>query len=69
MTVDKLKALELHRKARGKIRNYPTINVRNEDDMAMVYVPGSVFPAREILAGRQFPDLQAEPGLGTGRRA
>jgi len=52
MTVDKLKALELHRKARGKIRNYPTINVRNEDDMAMVYVPGSVFPAREILADK-----------------
>ncbi|MBN1333135.1 MAG: NADP-dependent malic enzyme [Synergistales bacterium] len=52
MTVDKLKALELHRKARGKIRNYPTINVRNEDDMAMVYVPGSVFPAREIIADK-----------------
>jgi len=50
MTVDKLKALELHRRARGKIRNFPTINVRNEDDMAMVYVPGSIYPAREIMA-------------------
>ncbi|MCX7827798.1 MAG: NAD-dependent malic enzyme [Thermanaerothrix sp.] len=48
MTIDRLRALELHRKARGKIKIYPTINVRNEEDLGLAYVPGSVYPSLAI---------------------
>lgn len=42
MPIDRTRALELHRKARGKIKIYPTINIHNEEDMALAYIPGSV---------------------------
>lgn len=48
MTIDRIRALELHRKARGKIKIYPSMNVQNEDDLAMAYVPGSVPAALSI---------------------
>lgn len=54
MTVDRLKALEIHRRSKGKIKIYPTINIRNEDDLAMAYVPGSIHPANEIIADRNM---------------
>jgi len=40
--------MELHRKARGKIKIYPTISIHNEEDLALAYIPGSVPPALEI---------------------
>jgi len=48
MPTDRTRALELHRKARGKIKIYPTINIHNEEDMALAYIPGSVPPALAI---------------------
>jgi malate dehydrogenase (oxaloacetate-decarboxylating) len=49
MAVDREKALEMHRKAKGKICIYPTMNIRREEDISMAYVPGAVYPAQEIL--------------------
>lgn len=49
MTIDRIRALELHRKARGKIKIYPSVNVQNEEELAMAYVPGSV-PAALAIA-------------------
>jgi len=40
--------MELHRKARGKIKIYPTINIHTEEDLALAYIPGSVPPALAI---------------------
>ncbi len=48
MPVDRARAMELHRRARGKIRIYPTINIHNEEDLALAYIPGSVPPALAI---------------------
>ncbi|MDO9508592.1 MAG: malic enzyme-like NAD(P)-binding protein [Thermovirgaceae bacterium] len=48
MPVDRTRAMELHRKAKGKIKIYPTINIHNEEDLAMAYIPGSVPPALAI---------------------
>lgn len=48
MPIDRTKAMELHRKARGKIKIYPTISIHNEEDLALAYIPGSVPPALEI---------------------
>lgn len=41
-------ALEFHRKAKGKIKISPTINIRNEYDLAMAYVPGCTPVCEEI---------------------
>jgi|SRR6056297_157937 len=49
MTVNKEKALAMHRKAKGKISIYPTVNIRREEDISMAYVPGSVYAAQEII--------------------
>jgi len=54
MAVDRLKALEIHRKSKGKIKIYPTLNVRNEDDLAMAYIQGSIHPAREIIKDKNM---------------
>ena len=54
MSVDRLKALEIHRKAKGKIKIYPTLNVRNEDDLAMAYIQGSIHPANEIIKDKNM---------------
>ncbi|HON33371.1 MAG TPA: malic enzyme-like NAD(P)-binding protein [Synergistales bacterium] len=48
MPIDRTRAIELHRKAKGKIKIYPTINIHNEDEMALAYIPGSVPPALAI---------------------
>ncbi len=61
MPVDKTRAIELHRKAKGKIKMYPTININNPEDLNLAYIPGSVAPALAI---------QEDPGLSyeyTGR--
>ena len=52
MTVERQKALELHRRARGKIKMYPTVNIRNEEDLAETYVQGSAYAAAEIQEDR-----------------
>jgi malate dehydrogenase (oxaloacetate-decarboxylating) len=57
VTIDRQKALELHRRARGKVKMYPTINIRNEEDLAMAYVQGSAFAAEEI---QEDPDRSYE---------
>ncbi len=54
MPIDKTRAMELHRKAKGKIKMYPTININNPEDLGMAYIPGSVAPALAI---------QEDPGL------
>lgn len=54
MTVDRLKALEMHRRSRGKIKIYPTINIRNEEDLAMAYALGSIHAANEIIADKNM---------------
>ncbi|MCF7935214.1 MAG: NAD-dependent malic enzyme [Synergistales bacterium] len=48
MIMNRMRALELHRKARGKIQAYPTINANTEEDIALAYVPGSIVAAEEI---------------------
>jgi malate dehydrogenase (oxaloacetate-decarboxylating) len=48
MPLDRMRSLELHRKARGKIKIYPTVNIHSEEDLALAYVPGSVAPALAI---------------------
>ncbi len=54
MTVDRLKALEMHRRSKGKIKIYPSINIRDEEDLAMAYVPGSIHAANEIIADKSM---------------
>ncbi|MDR1132552.1 MAG: NAD-dependent malic enzyme, partial [Synergistaceae bacterium] len=49
----KKEILDFHRNALGKIRNIPTVNIRNERRLAMAYVPGSLTASEEIrLDGR-----------------
>jgi len=48
MPIDRIRAMELHRRARGKIKIYPTINIVNEEDLSMAYIPGSVGPCQAI---------------------
>ena len=48
MPIDRIRAMELHRRAKGKIRIYPTINISNEEDLSMAYIPGSVGPCQAI---------------------
>lgn len=49
MNADRERALALHKKARGKIRIDPTINIRNEEDLAMTYIEGGAYAAEEIV--------------------
>lgn len=48
MPIDRVRAMELHRRAKGKIKIYPTINIVNEEDLSMAYIPGSVGPCQAI---------------------
>lgn len=41
-------SLALHKRLRGKIRMQPKIDVRNKDDLSLVYSPGVAEPCREI---------------------
>ena len=52
MNIDREKALLLHRRARGKIRIYPTVSIRNEEDLALAYVQGGAYAAEEIAKDR-----------------
>jgi malate dehydrogenase (oxaloacetate-decarboxylating) len=46
--IEKEEALEFHRYARGKVQTIPTVNVRNEHQLALAYVPGSIMACDEI---------------------
>jgi malate dehydrogenase (oxaloacetate-decarboxylating) len=48
MPIDRVRAMELHRRAKGKIKIYPTVNIVNEEDLSMAYIPGSVGPCQAI---------------------
>ncbi len=48
MIIDDMKAIDIHRKARGKVGVFPTINVRSEEELAQIYLPGSIPPSRAI---------------------
>jgi malate dehydrogenase (oxaloacetate-decarboxylating) len=41
-------ALEFHKKARGKVQIFPTVNIRSERQLALAYVPGSTPVCEEI---------------------
>lgn len=41
-------SLALHKRLRGKIRMQPKIDVRNKDDLSLVYSPGVAAPCNEI---------------------
>jgi len=47
-SLERSQALEFHRRAKGKIKISPTINIRNEYDLAISYVPGSTPACEEI---------------------
>lgn len=62
--LERSKALEFHKKARGKIKIYPTLSIRNEYDLSMAYIPGST-PASEEIS--KNPDMAFEY-TGKGNR-
>ncbi|MDR1965527.1 MAG: NAD-dependent malic enzyme [Synergistaceae bacterium] len=41
-------ALEFHRNAGGKVETIPTVNIRNERQLALAYIPGSIIACGEI---------------------
>ncbi|MDR3164817.1 MAG: NAD-dependent malic enzyme [Synergistaceae bacterium] len=45
---NKKEFLDFHRKALGKVRHIPTVNIRNERQLAMAYMPGSLTACEEI---------------------
>ena len=45
---NKKEVLDFHRKALGKVGHIPTVNIRNERQLAMAYVPGSLAACEEI---------------------
>ena len=47
-STNKKEVLDFHRKALGKVRHIPTVNIRNERQLAMAYVPGSLTACEEI---------------------
>lgn len=47
--VERNEALEFHRNARGKLQVLPTVNIRNEYQLALAYVPGSTPVSEEIM--------------------
>lgn len=42
-------ALEFHKRARGKVQIYPTVDIKNEQQLALMYVPGSIAACEEIM--------------------
>ncbi|HVM90890.1 MAG TPA: NADP-dependent malic enzyme [Verrucomicrobiae bacterium] len=46
----KQESLDLHAKKRGKIRIQPTVEVKNRDDLSLVYTPGVAAPCEAIAA-------------------
>ena len=49
-----VQALEMHKKVRGKVKIYPNFNIRNEDDLSLVYVPGTAPVCRAIEKDRNL---------------
>lgn len=49
-----LQSIEMHRKLRGKVRIYPNFNIRNEDHLSLVYVPGTAPVCRAIEKDRDL---------------
>jgi malate dehydrogenase (oxaloacetate-decarboxylating) len=50
---NKKEILDFHRKALGKVRHIPTVSIRNERQLAMAYMPGSLAACEDIrLDGR-----------------
>lgn len=47
-SLERNEALEFHRKAKGKIKISPTMNIRSEYELAISYVPGSTPVCEEI---------------------
>lgn len=45
---ERIAALEFHKKSKGKIQIYPMQNIRNEQELAVAYVPGSTAASDEI---------------------
>ncbi|MDR3278909.1 MAG: NAD-dependent malic enzyme [Synergistaceae bacterium] len=45
---DRKEALEFHKKAKGKVQTIPTVNIRNEHQLGIAYVPGCVIACDEI---------------------
>jgi malate dehydrogenase (oxaloacetate-decarboxylating) len=50
---NKKEVLDFHRKALGKVRHISTVNIRNERQLAMAYVPGSLAACAEIRLDAQ----------------
>lgn len=54
MTVDRNEALELHRKAKGKIKLSPNVSVRNKRDISLAYIQGGAVASGEILREKEL---------------
>ncbi len=52
--IDREKALALHRRAKGKIKLSPTINVQRREDIAMAYIEGGAFAVEEVYRHREL---------------
>ncbi len=54
MTVDRTEALDLHRKAKGKIKLSPSISIRNKKDITLAYLQGGAVASEEIFRDREL---------------
>lgn len=54
MTIDRTEALDLHRKAKGKIKLCPSISIRSEKDITLAYLKGGAIASEEIFHNRDL---------------
>ena len=54
LVYDRIRSLELHRRARGKVKIFPTISVNNEEDAFLASYPGSVAPGMAIVENKDM---------------
>nr|WP_321499591.1 malic enzyme-like NAD(P)-binding protein [uncultured Dethiosulfovibrio sp.] len=54
MTVDRTEALEMHRKAQGKIKLSPSVAIRTKRDISLAYLQGGAIAAGEIFKERDL---------------
>ena len=54
MTVDRTEALEIHKKAKGKIKLSPSISIRTKRDISLAYLQGGAIAAGEIFKERDL---------------
>lgn len=54
MTVDRTEALELHKKANGKIKLSPNVSIRSKRDISMAYIQGGAIASGEILQEKEL---------------